>query len=243
MPADLPRRGPRSPGQGGPAMTRALRHLHRRGRRARASAFVGETLIRAADARGPARPRGCDTHGLAQRGGIVASHVRIGLRCHSALVSEGSADLRGGPRRSTRPCPRAGPTSRKGEPWSGATPPGSPWPCALGRNAQPSAADVDEVAALRRGRAIRVPADAAPGSPDAERRRAGGDLPGRPRAGTRPGTRPGGLSRPHVRPRPGGEPGAAGIGNGEDGLPGRPPLQGMRVSSAAGRRPRRPTGS
>jgi indolepyruvate ferredoxin oxidoreductase beta subunit len=34
-----------------------------------------------------------DTHGLAQRGGIVASHVRIGAGAHSPLVMAGRAAL------------------------------------------------------------------------------------------------------------------------------------------------------
>jgi len=54
--------------------------------------LLSEALIRAADAAG-LPVRGCDTHGLAQRGGSVSSHVRIGSRCHSPLVSEASADI------------------------------------------------------------------------------------------------------------------------------------------------------
>lgn len=54
--------------------------------------LLSETLIRAADHAGLA-VRGCDTHGLAQRGGIVTSHVRIGKDAHSPLVMEASANL------------------------------------------------------------------------------------------------------------------------------------------------------
>ena len=51
-----------------------------------------EALIRAADAAGLAVV-GCDTHGLAQRGGTVLSHLRIGPGAHSPLIAEGEADL------------------------------------------------------------------------------------------------------------------------------------------------------
>ncbi|MDZ7816133.1 MAG: 2-oxoacid:acceptor oxidoreductase family protein [Planctomycetota bacterium] len=36
---------------------------------------------------------GCDTHGLAQRGGSVVSNLRIGDRVFTPLISEGQADL------------------------------------------------------------------------------------------------------------------------------------------------------
>ena len=35
----------------------------------------------------------CDTHGLAQRGGVVSSHIRIGADALTPLVPEGGADL------------------------------------------------------------------------------------------------------------------------------------------------------
>ena len=54
--------------------------------------LLAEVLIRAADAAGLAVV-GCDTHGLAQRGGIVVSHLRIGTGAHSPLIAEGEADL------------------------------------------------------------------------------------------------------------------------------------------------------
>lgn len=53
--------------------------------------LLAELLGRAADHAGLAL-RGCDTHGLAQRGGMVSSHLRLG-RSRSPLVSEGGADL------------------------------------------------------------------------------------------------------------------------------------------------------
>ncbi len=37
--------------------------------------------------------RGCDTHGLAQRGGTVISHIRLGEKVFTPLVPEGEADL------------------------------------------------------------------------------------------------------------------------------------------------------
>jgi indolepyruvate ferredoxin oxidoreductase, beta subunit len=54
--------------------------------------LLAEVLLRAADHAGLVA-RGCDTHGLAQRGGIVKSYVRIGDSAHSPLISSGSADM------------------------------------------------------------------------------------------------------------------------------------------------------
>jgi len=54
--------------------------------------LLAEALARAVDHAGKS-VRGCDTHGLAQRGGIVSSHLRIGKSAHSPLVSPGQADL------------------------------------------------------------------------------------------------------------------------------------------------------
>jgi indolepyruvate ferredoxin oxidoreductase beta subunit len=54
--------------------------------------LLSETLIRAADHAGLA-VRGVDTHGLAQRGGMVVSHVRIGAGAHSPLIMAGHADM------------------------------------------------------------------------------------------------------------------------------------------------------
>ena len=36
---------------------------------------------------------GCDTHGLAQRGGVVASHLRLGTDLRTPRVPPGQADL------------------------------------------------------------------------------------------------------------------------------------------------------
>jgi indolepyruvate ferredoxin oxidoreductase beta subunit len=54
--------------------------------------LLSEVLVRAADAAG-LPVVGCDTHGLAQRGGIVVSHLRIGAGAHSPLIPGGEADL------------------------------------------------------------------------------------------------------------------------------------------------------
>lgn len=51
-----------------------------------------EILLRAADHAGH-RAKAVDTHGLAQRGGIVVSHIRLGAEAHSPLIAERSADL------------------------------------------------------------------------------------------------------------------------------------------------------
>jgi len=54
--------------------------------------LLSEVLMRAADHAGwPARA--VDTHGLAQRGGTVISHVRLGAGAHAPLISAGQADL------------------------------------------------------------------------------------------------------------------------------------------------------
>jgi len=54
--------------------------------------LLSETLIRAADYAG-LHVRGVDTHGLAQRGGTVQSHLRIGKRIYSSLIQKGKADI------------------------------------------------------------------------------------------------------------------------------------------------------
>jgi len=54
--------------------------------------LISEILMRAADHAG-FKVKGVDTHGLAQRGGVVASHLRIGEAVHAPLVRRGQADL------------------------------------------------------------------------------------------------------------------------------------------------------
>jgi indolepyruvate ferredoxin oxidoreductase, beta subunit len=54
--------------------------------------LLSETLIRGADYAG-LPVKGVDTHGLAQRGGMVVSHVRIGAGAHSPLVMAGQAEM------------------------------------------------------------------------------------------------------------------------------------------------------
>lgn len=53
--------------------------------------LLAEILARAADYAG-LPVRGCDTHGLAQRGGMVTSHLRLG-QSWSPLIPDGEADL------------------------------------------------------------------------------------------------------------------------------------------------------
>ena len=53
--------------------------------------LLAEILARAADHAGLI-VHGCDTHGLAQRGGMVTSHLRLGS-ARSPLVPDGEADL------------------------------------------------------------------------------------------------------------------------------------------------------
>ncbi|MFC1851292.1 2-oxoacid:acceptor oxidoreductase family protein [candidate division CSSED10-310 bacterium] len=54
--------------------------------------LLAEAIIRAADHAGHT-VRGVDTHGLAQRGGVVVSYVRLGSSSHSPLFPAGEADL------------------------------------------------------------------------------------------------------------------------------------------------------
>jgi len=54
--------------------------------------MLSEVLLRAADHAG-FRVKAVDTHGLAQRGGVVVSHLRIGDDVFSPLIPEGQADL------------------------------------------------------------------------------------------------------------------------------------------------------
>lgn len=54
--------------------------------------MLSEILVRAVSHAGY-KFKGVDTHGLAQRGGIVVSQLRIGKGVHSPLIESGDADL------------------------------------------------------------------------------------------------------------------------------------------------------
>jgi indolepyruvate ferredoxin oxidoreductase, beta subunit len=54
--------------------------------------LISEIILRAAD-HGGHRVKSVDTHGLAQRGGIVVSQIRIGDTVASPLIPGGQADL------------------------------------------------------------------------------------------------------------------------------------------------------
>lgn len=54
--------------------------------------LISELIIRAADYSGQT-VKGVDTHGLAQRGGIVVSQLRIGPKVYTPLIPQGQADL------------------------------------------------------------------------------------------------------------------------------------------------------
>lgn len=54
--------------------------------------LLAATLAQAAEKAG-LEVRACDTHGLAQRGGVVSSHIRLGAGALTPLVPEGGADL------------------------------------------------------------------------------------------------------------------------------------------------------
>jgi indolepyruvate ferredoxin oxidoreductase beta subunit len=54
--------------------------------------LLSEILLRGADHAG-LQAKAVDTHGLAQRGGIVVSHLRLGKTTHSPMISARKADL------------------------------------------------------------------------------------------------------------------------------------------------------
>ena len=54
--------------------------------------MLSEILIRAADHAGH-RVKAVDTHGLAQRGGTVISHLRLGDGIHAPIIPDGEAHL------------------------------------------------------------------------------------------------------------------------------------------------------
>jgi indolepyruvate ferredoxin oxidoreductase beta subunit len=54
--------------------------------------LLSEALLRASDHAGH-RVKGVDTHGLAQRGGVVTSRIRLGEGVHSPLIGRRRADL------------------------------------------------------------------------------------------------------------------------------------------------------
>lgn len=54
--------------------------------------LLSEIILRAADHAGLAA-KAVDTHGLAQRGGIVVSQIRLGEGVHSPIIPAGEADL------------------------------------------------------------------------------------------------------------------------------------------------------
>lgn len=54
--------------------------------------LLSEILLRSADHAG-LKVKAVDTHGLAQRGGIVVSHLRFGENVFSPLISRNQADL------------------------------------------------------------------------------------------------------------------------------------------------------
>jgi indolepyruvate ferredoxin oxidoreductase beta subunit len=54
--------------------------------------LMGEVMMRVCLAAGYS-VHGCDTHGLAQRGGIVQTHIRLGDKVRTPRITEGTADL------------------------------------------------------------------------------------------------------------------------------------------------------
>lgn len=115
--------------------------------------LLSELLSRAADHAGLS-VHGCDTHGLAQRGGMVTSHLRLG-QARSPLVPDGQADLvvaleRTEALRAARDMLRDGGTLV----WYDAA-----WQALdvrLGRHAATTEADVRSAVSARRGTAWRV---------------------------------------------------------------------------------------
>lgn len=54
--------------------------------------LLSEVVLRAYDHAGY-NVRGVDTHGLAQRGGIVRSHIRVGREVYNPIIEPGDADI------------------------------------------------------------------------------------------------------------------------------------------------------
>ena len=54
--------------------------------------LISDAIVRAADHAGQ-QVKSVDTHGLAQRGGIVVSQIRMGAGVHSPLIPAGQTDL------------------------------------------------------------------------------------------------------------------------------------------------------
>jgi indolepyruvate ferredoxin oxidoreductase beta subunit len=54
--------------------------------------LLAEAMLRACHKAGY-DAKGVDTHGLAQRGGTVVSHLRIGKKIHTPLIPSGKADI------------------------------------------------------------------------------------------------------------------------------------------------------
>lgn len=54
--------------------------------------LLAEVMLRACHKAGY-DVKGVDTHGLAQRGGTVVSHLRIGKKIHTPLIAPGNADI------------------------------------------------------------------------------------------------------------------------------------------------------
>ncbi len=54
--------------------------------------LISEILLRAADNAG-LNVKSVDTHGLAQRGGVVVSHIRMGETIYTPLIPAGESDL------------------------------------------------------------------------------------------------------------------------------------------------------
>ncbi|MBP7095105.1 MAG: 2-oxoacid:acceptor oxidoreductase family protein [Spirochaetia bacterium] len=122
--------------------------------------LLSEALIRALDHAG-LEVKGCDTHGLAQRGGSVSSHVRVGAGAHSPLVSEGSADLVVALERheavsAGRKYLKEGGVLL----WFDAS--WQPLDVRLGKEGAATEEDVEEAASLRKGRALRVDGEGLP---------------------------------------------------------------------------------
>ena len=73
-------------------MSRQIINIYMAGVGGQGIGLLAEALARAADYAG-FQVAGCDTHGLAQRGGVVTSHLRLGSGVRSPLVEARGADL------------------------------------------------------------------------------------------------------------------------------------------------------
>ena len=122
--------------------------------------LLSQSLLRGIDASG-ITAIAVDTHGLAQRGGVVVSQIRCGERAHSPLMMKNSADLVLG--MEVHEALRGlGAALKKGGTLVYLDVSWQPLPVRLGLNTEITATDIDTACARVNARGIRVDTRAMP---------------------------------------------------------------------------------